>query len=91
MKTSQAPAAARPLAVAGVAREGLLQRYGVWLAAAVVLIVLPWTVRAGAAVVPVRMQFGRRKGLGRPVPIGRDNVRYCGQRTLKLTSQNRRD
>lgn len=36
-------------------------------------------------------QFGCRKEPGRPVPIGRDNVRYCGQRTLKLTSQNRRD
>ena len=25
-----------------------------------------------------RKQFGRRKEPGRPVPIGRDNVRYCG-------------
>ena len=57
MKTTGAPAAARPLAVTGVARAGMLRGYGVWLAAAGVLIVLPWVVRAGAAV-PIMNQMG---------------------------------
>ena len=57
MKTSGAPAAARPLAVAELARAGVLRRYGVWLTAAGVLIVLPWVVRTGAAV-PIMNQMG---------------------------------
>ena len=57
MKTTGAPAASRPLAVSGVARAGLLRGYGVWLAAAVVLIVLPWVLRTGAAV-PIMNQMG---------------------------------
>ncbi|HEY2991619.1 MAG TPA: branched-chain amino acid ABC transporter permease [Methylomirabilota bacterium] len=57
MKTTEAPATARPLAVTGVAREGILSRYGLWLGAAVVLIVLPWVVRTGAAV-PIMNQMG---------------------------------
>jgi branched-chain amino acid transport system permease protein len=55
--STPAPAAARPLAVADVARVGVLRRYGVWLAAAGVLIVLPWVVRTGAAV-PIMNQMG---------------------------------
>ncbi|HEU5195160.1 MAG TPA: branched-chain amino acid ABC transporter permease, partial [Methylomirabilota bacterium] len=55
--STPAPAAARPLVVADVAPAGLLRRYGVWLAAAVLLIVLPWIVRTGAAV-PVMNQMG---------------------------------
>jgi len=55
--SAPAPAAARPLAVADVARVGVLRRYGVWLAAAGVLIVLPWIVRTGAAV-PIMNQMG---------------------------------
>src|SRR5207245_3202801 len=57
VKTTEAPAAARPLAVTGGAREGILSRYGLWLGAAVVLIVLPWVVRTGAAV-PIMNQMG---------------------------------
>jgi branched-chain amino acid transport system permease protein len=57
VKAAPAPAAARPLAVADVARVGVLRRYGVWLAAAGVLIVLPWVVRTGAAV-PIMNQMG---------------------------------
>lgn len=55
--TAGAPAAARPLAVAPAARAGVLRGYGVWLAAAAVLVVLPWLVRTGAAV-PVMNQMG---------------------------------
>jgi len=55
--SAPAPAAARPLAVADVARVGVLRRYGVWLAAAGVLIVLPWIARTGAAV-PIMNQMG---------------------------------
>ena len=51
------PAAARPLVVAEIARAGLLRRYGLWLTAAVVLLVLPWLVRTGAAV-PIMNQMG---------------------------------
>jgi len=57
VKTTEASAAARPRAVAGVAWAGSLRRYGVWLAAAGVLIVLPWVVRTGAAV-PIMNQMG---------------------------------
>jgi branched-chain amino acid transport system permease protein len=55
--TTEAPAPARPLAVGGVTRGGLLRGYGVWLVAAAVLVVLPWIVRTGAAV-PIMNQMG---------------------------------
>jgi branched-chain amino acid transport system permease protein len=57
VKAAPAPAAARRLAVADVARAGVVSRYGVWLTAAVLLIVLPWVVRTGAAV-PIMNQMG---------------------------------
>ncbi|PYM23269.1 MAG: branched-chain amino acid ABC transporter permease [Candidatus Rokuibacteriota bacterium] len=57
MKAADAPTAARRLAVADVGRAGVLRGYGVWLTAAVVLIVLPWVVRTGAAV-PIMNQMG---------------------------------
>jgi branched-chain amino acid transport system permease protein len=55
--SAPAPAAARPLAVAGAARASVVRRYGVWLAAAALLIALPWVVRTGAAV-PIMNQMG---------------------------------
>jgi branched-chain amino acid transport system permease protein len=42
--------AARPLAVAGVARATRARRYGLWLGAAVVLLVLPHVARTGTAI-----------------------------------------
>jgi len=57
VKAAPASAAARRLAVADVERAGLLRGYGLWLAAAGVLIVLPWVVRTGAAV-PIMNQMG---------------------------------
>ena len=57
MKAADAPTAARRLAVADVGRAGVLRGYGVWLTAAVVLMVLPWVVRTGAAV-PIMNQMG---------------------------------
>jgi branched-chain amino acid transport system permease protein len=42
-------AATRPLAVTGVARAARVRRYGLWGAAAVVLVVLPQLVRTGTA------------------------------------------
>jgi branched-chain amino acid transport system permease protein len=57
VKTGPAPAAVRPLAVAGPARESALRAYGVWLGAAAALLVLPWIVRTGAAV-PIMNQMG---------------------------------
>jgi len=42
-------AATRPLAVAGVARTARVRRYGLWVAAAVVLVILPQLVRTGTA------------------------------------------
>jgi branched-chain amino acid transport system permease protein len=44
------PAAARPLAVAAGSRAGRLRRYGVWIAAAVVLGLLPQALRTGTAI-----------------------------------------
>jgi hypothetical protein len=38
-----------------------------------------------------RLQFGRSKATGRPVPTGRDNVGSCGSETPKQTLQNPRD
>ncbi|HEY3099865.1 MAG TPA: branched-chain amino acid ABC transporter permease [Methylomirabilota bacterium] len=42
-------AATRPLAVTGVARAARVRRYGLWVAAAVVLVVLPQLVHTGTA------------------------------------------
>ena len=42
-------AATRPLAVAGIARAARVRRYGLWVAAAIVLIALPQLVRTGTA------------------------------------------
>jgi len=44
------PAAARPLTVAGVARARRVRSYGLWIAAIVVLLVLPQVVRTGTAI-----------------------------------------
>jgi branched-chain amino acid transport system permease protein len=57
VRTTEAPSAARPLAVPAPAAARTLGGYGIWLAAAAVLIVLPWVVRAGAAV-PIMNQMG---------------------------------
>jgi branched-chain amino acid transport system permease protein len=55
--STPAPAAARSAALGDAVREGALRRYGVWIAAAVVLALLPHVVRAPAAV-PVMNQMG---------------------------------
>ncbi|HEU5319369.1 MAG TPA: branched-chain amino acid ABC transporter permease, partial [Methylomirabilota bacterium] len=55
--SAPAPAAARAREAAAPARGGRLRRYAPWLAAAAVLAVLPWVVRAPAAV-PVMNQMG---------------------------------
>jgi branched-chain amino acid transport system permease protein len=52
-----APTATRPLTTATGARAGLLRRYGIWLGAALVLLVLPHVLRTGAAV-PIMNQMG---------------------------------
>lgn len=57
MKTTEAPSPARPLAVPAPAAARALGGYGIWMAAAVVLIVLPWLLQAGAAV-PIMNQMG---------------------------------
>src|SRR5205823_12640299 len=44
------PVATRPFAVAGVARAARVRRYGLWLAAAGVLLLLPQSVRTGTAI-----------------------------------------
>jgi len=43
-------ATTRPLAVAGVARTARVRRYGLWIAAAGVLLVLPQLIRTGTAI-----------------------------------------
>jgi branched-chain amino acid transport system permease protein len=55
--TAPAPATARPLAVAQVARAGRLRRYGLWLGTAAVVLALPYALRTGAAV-PIMNQMG---------------------------------
>jgi len=55
--SAPAPAAARPVAAAAPARARWLRRYGVWLAAAVVVAALPHVARTPAAV-PVMNQMG---------------------------------
>ena len=44
------PAAARPLAAAGIARATWVRRYGLWIAAIVILVVLPQLARTGTAI-----------------------------------------
>ena len=55
--STPAPATTRPLAITAVARGAWLRQYGAWLAAAVVLVVLPYVIRTGAAI-PVMNQMG---------------------------------
>jgi branched-chain amino acid transport system permease protein len=55
--STPAPAAARPVALGEAARVSPLRLYGAWVAAAVVLVVLPHVLRAPAAV-PVMNQMG---------------------------------
>jgi branched-chain amino acid transport system permease protein len=55
--STPAPAAARPAALGDTARVSPWRLYGVWIAAAVVLAVLPHVVRAPSAV-PVMNQMG---------------------------------
>ncbi len=55
--SAPAPATARPLPVAAAVRAPWFRRYGIWLAAAVVLVTLPHVVRTSAAV-PVMNQMG---------------------------------
>jgi branched-chain amino acid transport system permease protein len=55
--SAPAPATTRSLAVDAAGRAGVLRQYGAWLAALVVLAVLPHVVRTGAAV-PVMNQMG---------------------------------
>jgi branched-chain amino acid transport system permease protein len=44
------PAAARPLATAGIARATWVRRHGLWIAAIVILVVLPQLARTGTAI-----------------------------------------
>jgi branched-chain amino acid transport system permease protein len=55
--SAPAPVAARSVSLADATRPSLLRLYGVWVAAAVVLAVLPYALRAPAAV-PVVNQMG---------------------------------
>jgi len=52
-----APATARPLDAAAVARPGLARRAAVWVAAVLVVVALPYVLRTSAAV-PVMNQMG---------------------------------
>ena len=55
--SAPAPAATRPVSLADATRPSRLRLYGVWVAAAVMLAVLPYALRAPAAV-PVVNQMG---------------------------------
>ena len=55
--STPAPATTRPLAVSAVARSGWIRQYGPWVAAAVVVVLLPYVIRTGSAV-PVMNQMG---------------------------------